>query len=208
MAEQEKLTYKDLREIQQKEKNSPLLTKIEPGFYETMSEYIESLQTEYHKENTSSPKSKLLKDEISNIQKIAIGIYEQREKKIVQMALSILRGGQPDIGNMTDEEKSVFDAIIDVLGRARKKIMAKRSKQDEKSKENIAGEKLPDEKPTNKQQNSSVVIRLLEDIPVFIGPNMKKYNLKKDDVAALPGEIADVMVKRNVAGKIEKIRFF
>ncbi|EMR73509.1 hypothetical protein MBGDN05_00337 [Thermoplasmatales archaeon SCGC AB-539-N05] len=208
MAEQEKLTYKDLREIQQKEKNSPLLTKIEPDFYETMSDYIESLQIEYREEKTSSPKSKLLKDEISNIQKIAIGIYEQREKKIVQMALSILRSGQPNIGNMTDEEKSVFDAIIDVLSRSRKKIIVKGSKQDEESKENFIGEKLPDEKPTNKQQNSSVVIRLLEDVPVFIGPNMKKYNLKKDDVAALPREIADVMVKRNVAGKIEKIRFF
>ena len=42
--DQEEINYKVLREIQQKEKNSPLLTDIDKDFYKKFLEYVKNLE--------------------------------------------------------------------------------------------------------------------------------------------------------------------
>jgi len=63
--------------------------------------------------------------EIQNIEKIFIGICEIRERKIVQAAHSKARGGKPDLKNMLDEEKKLFDSIVDIILQSRKRIFNK-----------------------------------------------------------------------------------
>jgi len=101
--------YKTLRKIQLAEENSTLLTKIDQKFYSKFSEYQES------PDNISEK-------EIQNIKKIFFGICELREKKIVQAALSKVRRGKPDLKNMLDEEKKLFDSVLDVLMQTRIKL--------------------------------------------------------------------------------------
>ena len=78
--DEEELSYKTLRKIQQMEKNSPGLTSLLPDFYNSLSDYLENLDKRLNEES-SSQKKMMLTDEIQNIKKIAINIYEQREKK-------------------------------------------------------------------------------------------------------------------------------
>ncbi len=89
--EEEEISYKTLRKIQQMEKNSPVLTELKTIFYSELLEYIENLNNRLERE-TSSQKKMLLKDEIQNTKKIAANIYEQREKKILLAAISKARG--------------------------------------------------------------------------------------------------------------------
>ena len=63
--------------------------------------------------------------EIQNIEKIFVGICEIREKKIVQAALSKARGGKPGLKNMLDEEKRLFDSIVDIILQSRKRFFNK-----------------------------------------------------------------------------------
>ncbi len=88
--------YKTFRKIQLEEEKSPLLTKIEWNFYSKLSEFQKN-------------PNNMTEKEIQNIGKIFVGICEIREKKIVQAALSKARGGKPDLKNMLDEEKKLFD---------------------------------------------------------------------------------------------------
>ena len=104
--------YMTFRKIQLEEEKSPLLTKIEQMFYSKLSELQEN-------------PSNMTEKEIQNIEKIFIGICETREKKIVQAALSKARGGKPDLKNMLDVERKLFDSTLDVLMQTRIKLFGK-----------------------------------------------------------------------------------
>jgi DNA replication initiation complex subunit (GINS family) len=97
------------RKIQLEEEKSPLLTKIEQTFYSKLSEL---------QKNHSSAAEK----ETQNIKKILIRISEIRQRKIVQAALSKARGGKPDLKNMLDLEKKLFDSITDIMLESRKRF--------------------------------------------------------------------------------------
>ena len=104
--------YMTFRKIQLEEEKSPLLTKIERKFYSKLSEFQKN-------------PNNMTEKEIQNVEKIFVGICEIREKKIVQAALSKVRGGKPDLKNMLDEEKRLFDSIVDIILQSRKRIFNK-----------------------------------------------------------------------------------
>ena len=104
--------YRTLRKIQLSEEKAPLLTKIDKFFYSQASEYQKNLDG-------------LSEKEIQDIEIIFSSVYELREKKIVQAALSKIRGGKPDLKNMLDEEKKLFDSIVATLLQSRKNFFIK-----------------------------------------------------------------------------------
>jgi len=104
--------YRTLRKIQLSEEKSPLLTKIDKNFYSQISEYQKNPDD-------------LSEREIQDIERIVSSVYGIREKKIVQAALSKIRGGKPDLKNMLDEEKKLFDSVIDSLLQSRKNFVNK-----------------------------------------------------------------------------------
>ena len=104
--------YMIFRKIQLMEEKSPLLTKIEQKFYSKLSEFQKN-------------PNNMTEKEIQNVEKIFVGICEIREKKIVQAALSKVRGGKPDLKNMLDEEKRLFDSIVDIILQSRKRFFNK-----------------------------------------------------------------------------------
>ncbi len=104
-------SYMTFRKIQLEEEKSPLLTKIERKFYSKLSEFQKN-------------PNNMTEKEIQNVEKIFVGICEIREKKIVQAALSKVRGGKPDLKNMLDEEKRLFDSIVDIILQSRKRFFS------------------------------------------------------------------------------------
>ena len=57
--------------------------------------------------------------------------------------------------------------------------------------------------PENLTRENQPVVKILENLPSFVGSDMKKYFLKKEDVISLPPEIADVLIKRKAAVEIK-----
>ena len=190
------ISYKTLRRIQQLEHNSPLLTKIDSNFYYRLSEFLRNLDTIAEKEENSQ-KSKLLLDEIQNTKKIATSIYEQREKKIVQAALSTARGGKPDLKNLLDAEKILYDSIVELILQTRKEILNKKPEENKKDKTTI------NDKNSGKNRNNNPIVRVTTDIPEFMGTDMKKYVLRKEDVLSLSKEMTDPLLKRGVVQQVK-----
>jgi len=54
------------------------------------------------------------------------------------------------------------------------------------------------------KKSQKTVVRFLRDIPAIIGADMKTYGpFKREDVAALPMENANILIKQGVAAKVE-----
>ena len=200
--EEDEINYRVLRKIQELEKNSPVLTELVPNFYNSLSEYLEKLKNRL-KNETSSQKQGLLKDEIQNTKKIAINIYEQREKKIILAVVSKARSGNPDLKNMTDIEKDLFDSIFNLMLKSRRELLEKDEKEN-KSSDTIVVEPKVEEKTNDVQIKYNPVVRITQDIPEFIGTDEKKYNLRNNDIISLTEDMSEMLTKRGVAKKIEK----
>lgn len=189
------INYRTLRKIQQMEKNSPVLTKMDSDFYSVLSKYLKYLNSRLEKESPSQ-KQKLLKDEIQNTKKIVMNIYEQREKKILLAAISKARGGNPDLKNLVDAEKKLFDSILNLMVQSRRELLNKKSQEEKKT--------IESEKESEKQENANSIVRIVQDIPEFIGTDTKKYTLKRGDVISLPEDMGDTLSKRGAVKEIKK----
>jgi DNA replication factor GINS len=197
--EEDEINYRILREIQQLEKKSPILTELKSYFYIDLSKYLNELEKRL-KNESSLQKQTLLKDEIENTKKISINIYELREKKILFAAITKTRGGNPDIKNMLNIEKNLFESLINVLKTTRIQLF----KQEPAEKNTIDSEEktIVTKKLEEKQKNSNPVVRVIEDVPEFIGTNEKRYNLRKNDVLSLPDDMCEMLNRRGVIKKI------
>ena len=192
----EDINYRYLRKIQQSERDSPVLTKIESNFYTSLSNYLKDLDGRLEKDS-SSQKYNLLRDEIQNTKKIASNIYEQREKKILLAAISKARGGNPDLNNLVDVERELFDSVLKLMKQSREQLFIVKKKE-----ENTTSE-VKDNKNEEKD-NSNPIIRVTEDIPEFVGTDTRKYNLSKNDVLSIPKDMSDTLSKRDAAKKIRE----
>jgi len=195
--ETNEIGYKTLRRIQQLEKTSPLFTKIDVNFYHKLSEYLKNLESVVEQEENPQ-KIKLFNDEIQNTKKLAFSIYELREKKIVQAALSKVRSGKPDLKNVLDVERKLYESLVEQIILSRKKILEEKSaevKKDESKTETLRKEE--------NKRNTNPIVRVLEDIPEFVGTDMKTYSLRKNDVLTVSKEMSDPLIKRGVVKQIK-----
>lgn len=206
--DENEINYKNLRKIQQIEKESTALTKIESSFYTALSDYLKYLDTRLEKE-ASSQKQMLLKEEVQNTRKISINIYEQREKKIILSAISKTRGGEPDLKNLVGAERNLFDSIIQMMVQTREELLNKKTieNEEEKTVEVCIEPKAENKKQeliAPKEQNINPIVMVAKDIPEFMGTDAKKYNLRKGDVLSLSKDMSDTLSKRDAVKEMGK----
>ncbi len=194
--DEDDISYKALRKIQQQEKTLPLLTRIDQNFYKKFSEYLKNLQRIAENEENSQ-RIQLFNDEIQNTKNIALNIYELREKKIVQAALSRVRGGKPDLKNLLEIEKKLFDSLVEQIIVSRKELLEQKIEKKIKTKSTqVMGEK-------EKKNNTNAIVQVTQDTPEFVGTDMKTYSLRKNDVLTLPEEMSVPLLERGVVKQIK-----
>ena len=211
MDEKEDISYKTLRKIQQAERTSPQITKINNQFFKDVQLFLNELEQRLEKEKKAQKKM-LLAEECQNIEKIVRNIYEHREKKIMLAAIAKARGGNPSIKALLPDEKMFFDDLYQNIVSYRKKILENDDNDEELKKETVnsetqMGEKQSKEKEgvqeekaiVNKKENSHPIIRIVKDIPAFVGTDNKTYNLHQKDIVSLPEATAKMLIKRKVA---------
>ncbi len=216
----EELSYKTLRKIQQSERQSPTLTHIHPEFYPELSRYLSRLHNRLEKENTPQ-KQMLLHEELQNIEKIARNIYEHREKKLILAAVSKARGGSPSLKNMVREEKTFFQNLLNLIFDARSSILDQNPgeqtnevkkeipKEPNDFKEHRTPEQQQETAPVQQEKelrepNTHPLIRVLKEMPSFVGTDTKTYHLNKGDILSIPEDMAEMLVKRKVAQKLNQ----
>lgn len=200
----ELITYETIRNIHRAEKEEEL-QKLPPDFFESVRNWFS------YKEKLNDTASLL---EVENAKKIIEDIINIRERKIVLAALRTVRGELPP-KNLTEDERKLFDKLVEALKSFKNEMKERFIKPEEvveekveeakKSIEELKPVEIKEEQEKNKfiKPNGKLLVKILSDLPRFVGSDMKSYGpLKAGDVVYLPEEIGKLLITRNVAENI------
>ena len=160
------LTYETIRKILDEEKASANLAKIPADFFTQAKDYLEK-------------KAQIAKDwEFESTERRLKDIIDLREKKIIMLAMYSARANT-DVENLAEEEKELFNTILNAIKLFRESI---------------------EEQMSTKKEEPVVI---LNDVGEFVGINMQTYGpFKSGDVVTLPKPNAELMVKKGYVKRL------
>jgi len=210
MDEKINITYETLFDILRLEKNTGELQKLSETFYEDVVSYLNGKENILKKEENvfSEAERDKTQVQIQNVKKILKELYERREKKIIELALNKARTGSDiiDLSALLPQEKKLFDSLVKTFSLGRDDILANLINGKQPTlKESI--EELSEEKTEiheEKQEEETKTVRFIHPVPKFLGKELEIYGpFEADDIAKLPKEIADILIRK---GRAEEIR--
>ena len=198
------ITYETLFELLKREKDTADLQKLEPNFFNDFVDYLNEKKNVLGKEDTlfSYDEKKKTEKQIENAKRIIKGIYERREKKILNIALTKSRTKSDimDTSSLLEHEKRFFDEIVKVLNDFRSEVINHIIDGEQTPKIAIKQEKGDEEKISKETK----LVRFLYSVPKFVGKELEEYGpFEEEDIASLPNEIAKVLIDK---GRVEEIK--
>ena len=185
------MDYTVFYEAWQREKESSELQRLDKGFYAELSEHIKTHREELQMLDDKTLRAKLANEESSMLEKLLKKLIWTRHRKIYEAAFARKR---LSMDLLTSEEEVIYKEILSALEKTR--TIEKNTLKGHAPKIEEAGrmEKI----------KKTLLVRFLQAIPAIVGPNTKVYGpFKVEDVAALPIENAENLIKRGIAVKVE-----
>ena len=192
------ITYEALYEVLRKEKNESELNKLDDSFFDDVVKYMQEkksiLNSQKEKDSIFAAKEiEKTERQIQNVRKILKELYDRRENKIIQAAVFSSRSKQNISVNGLNEEKKLFNDLINLLKNYRSSIL-----------DNLLTMKMPSiEEPKelkNQEESGTKLVRFVQAVPRFVGDDMNVYGpFERENVANLPLNVAEVIVKNKRA---------
>ncbi|MCS7144941.1 MAG: hypothetical protein NZ879_07985 [Archaeoglobaceae archaeon] len=156
------------------EKNRSQLTKIDEALYEKIRKRIEELEAQKDEDER-------FEDEIKTLKRLQRKIFELRTGKIINAAWAEVCGQEVGFTeeNMSSLEREFFRNLIESINEFRRRVFEEKKETFEK-----------------------VLVRIKKDVEI-LGVDGKRYKLRREDVATLPAENAEVLIKSGIAERIE-----
>ncbi len=201
------MSLEDLVMILTKERELDDLQEIGDSFFDEAASYIKKLE-ESRNEATNYREADMLSDELKNARMVLEGIFDRRRSKIIDAALNTASGIRMDVKGLTSKEKPMFDSIVAALESGRTDVLLPilEPGRPQNPAKNILGETTTKEKPIENSivHNGNVsedlmMVKVLKDIPRFVGVDGRHYHLSGEDVVVLPKANALVLCNKNVA---------
>ncbi|MDD1674099.1 MAG: hypothetical protein LUQ13_00505 [Methanomicrobiales archaeon] len=199
-----------LRLIVLQERETGKLSEIPADLFASTTRALGDLQAQvYRADDPLGPESRVLAEEIQNIQESLKDIFRIRFSKILTLALAQVDGNYADREErkrMLPEERSVFDATVEALKGCKLSLFM--TAGPEGSEENRTGTPAPEhrdtapedrEQPAASPAVSYTLVRILADVDPFMGVDGRVYQLRKGDIATVPVSNAAVLCERNIA---------
>ncbi len=184
------ITFKYLREIQKNERSSSGLCKLDANFYQVVQEYILRKKKVMARGKDFSFREK---KEIENIGPVVKSIYDTRETKLVNGAVKSARTGM-DMANVLPSERRLFEDV-------KKKIADERKVLESVISPKNSG--IAKENATEIVSDGFSKIRIIEEIPEFVGEDLKTYGpWKPGDTVLCPKNFCMMFVN---AGKVREV---
>src|SRR3989344_6368336 len=122
------LTYEILYDILRREKSRPELQKLDETFFESVKGYFRErltlLESQRQKSSIFAQKeTEKTQKQIDNIQKLINELYEKREIKIVNLALSASKTSNIYEDNLLKEERQLFENLVATLRDFKKNLV-------------------------------------------------------------------------------------
>jgi DNA replication factor GINS len=191
------------------ERESDRLQALDDSFYDQAADYIKSLDRS-RQEAADYKEAGMIDDEIKNARILVEGVFDRRMSKILQYAAIYAAGTRLSVEGMTRAEKAVFDGLVAALEKGRNEILEPALEVSPRGglAKNILGGITTKEQPIENAADSVgaadadpevMLVKVLKDIPKFVGVDGRHYQLSGDDVVVLPKANALVLCNKNVA---------
>jgi DNA replication initiation complex subunit (GINS family) len=178
-----KLSYELIRSIHRQEKDSNELVKIDDDFFDEIPEFVTEEKSKLQDIKKNLDDSVIRK--INNIKTMLMDIISWREKKIINKAILKTKTNEDDIKNMTLEEQKIYYKLVNILHSYQ--LLVKNS-----------FEEIIEDQP-----KKIVKLKILQDVPKFIGTDMKEYGpYEKDSEIELIESIAKIFIKKDIGKEI------
>ncbi len=199
--------------LRDERKTRSKLVPLESDFYKTVASQIRELEEEKRKiEDIYSTKYAILEDELKTARKAIDNIVERRTAKIINLA-SFHSSSKPkeqrEIDSMTQGEREFYNKLLMLMtgyrGELMERIFSKKEKQTAPLVSQVCPENEAKETGSEGKKDISkeyIVVRLLKDIPTFVGADGRNYTLAKEDVAVLPAVNAIALINKIAAIQI------
>ena len=207
MPDKSRINFNDILRDERKSKLVPL----ESDFYEKAEKQIRELEEEKNRiEDIYSRKYAIIDDELRTARKSVENIIERRIGKIIKEAslhASSKQKEKDDVDSMTQEERDFYNKLLELMTEWRGELLDKMFKKEKKSPypQVVAAENKTKELPSEDKKDISkeyIVVRLLKDIPTFVGVDGRNYTLAKEDIAVLSAVNAKALINRKAAVQI------
>lgn len=201
------MKLEDLHLIQVNERRSKGLQMLERNFYEKTGEYISALEGKKHGADDSE--SMVIDNELRNAKSVVDDIFKRRIGKVIKMATTKAFGLDIHPEGATSEELEIFEQLVDLIKKGKSRMgsaifrKAKNMESVEKNKARTKSSLLHGrmKQPANRKNigKDFTIVRILKDIPVFMGADGHSYKLSEQDVVVLPRVNAKALFDRHVA---------
>lgn len=203
------ITYETLYDILRREKARPELQELPNNYLEDLINYIkkkrEILESQESKKSIfTSIEVQKTRKQIENIQKIIKELYERRESKLIQLALIASRTniGTDEKRVMLPEEQEFYEEVTNKLNFFRENLLYELS-IGKLPKIELTHYKPKDLKIVEEPNKSTRSLKVLCDIPKFVGTDLETYGpFKEEDITEIPHEIAELLIKQKRAEEI------
>ncbi|KHO48009.1 MAG: hypothetical protein QT00_C0001G0021 [archaeon GW2011_AR5] len=138
---------------------------------------VEQLR-EYVKRKEKGEKTSSDITELENIKSTIKRFFELREGKIVSAALDTVRTGLPP-ENMTKSEETLFYRLTEEMKKYRESFFSE----------------------LGRETAATPMYRVKKTLPTFVGPDMKSYSLKENDIINIPQPLDELLLKEGVIEK-------
>jgi len=179
--------YDELFEIWRRELVSVELGRLPPDFYSRIADYLRRIKQESRMLDRRTVKARLLKSEMRNAKRMVRELIQTRYGKLV---VKVAEGEKLPSNVLTAEEEKINTSVLSY---------AETYQSFAKS---ILHGHVP--KVDVKQKHKRAALRFLKDVPAIIGADMATYGpFRVEDVASLPVENAEILVKQGLVEKVE-----
>jgi DNA replication factor GINS len=206
MTDEYRTLYDSWRREKQRQDIQPLLE----GFYGAMSEYATRLREQGRTTDKTTIKGKLIEKERDHVDKMLQDLNRHRLHKLVSAELN---GVPVEPLNLTAEEKRLQVELRRLLAahtQGMKQVIQGREPKFEASPVAAPPQVTPYppyQQPvqhTEKGEQTLKVVRFTQSLPAIMGVDMKTYGpFKAEDVASLPAQNADNLIRKGIALLVE-----
>ncbi len=175
--------YEEAVDAWRRELRNPDLQLLRPGFYKDLASYVRRMREAQRNLDSKSLKAVLMEEETTRLEKIITELVDRRLEKLW------FEAGHSQTLNLDSSEKWVNQDFSDI------------HRHYQKFKEDLLLGREPSNTPS--KQREILLIRFIKDVPSIIGVDLKTHGpFKREDVATLPHENAESLIKQGVAVEI------
>jgi len=214
------MDIEQLWDILYKERTMASLQELPADFCEEVGEYMARLKGE--REEADERRGELVEDEIRNARMKVEDIVRRRIGKLVKLASS---GSRASPKGMLAVEQQIFEALRCHVEEGKEQLLALMFGEREREEQLEEGQsRKQEQQPPEKCQEQPAswhifkstepsaapegaealqMVRILDDLPTFMGTDGRIYKVKREDVIMLPKTNAEILCNRGVAERFE-----